>query len=79
MNKHFIQNKDWHISDKQTGKYLGEVFCYEDETRIWIKTPMSIPSFLKTQIEFGFAYLNNDGYVVVPTHYYNQITEFREA
>ena len=76
MDKIFKQNIDWHIDDLQTGKYLGEVFSSDDTTQIWIKNPLEIPSYLKRQIEFGFATINHNGYIVIPTIDYNNLTEF---
>ena len=76
MNKIFTQNMDWHITEKQTGKYLGEVFVDDNETQIWIKNPADTPNFLKQQLEFGFAKINDSGYIVITTNDYENITEY---
>lgn len=76
MKKLFIQNMDWHIREKQTGKYLGEVFIDDNETQIWIKNSNNVPEFLKQQLEFGFAKINHSGYIVITTNDYENITEY---
>ena len=78
MDKIFKQNIDWHINDLQTGKYLGEVFSFGslDTIQIWIKNPLDVPSYLKRQIEFGFATINDDGYIVISAIDYENITEY---
>ena len=67
---------DSHITENETGKYLGEVFIYENETEIWIKNPENIPQLLKQLLKFGFAKVNDNGYIVIPTCDYENITEY---
>lgn len=76
MTKLFTQNIDWHISDIKNGTYLGEVFIDNNETQIWIKNPNNIPELLKRQLEFGFAKIDNNGYIIITTSEYESLTEY---
>jgi hypothetical protein len=79
MTKLFVQDIDWHITENQTGKYLGEVFGDGEVngfTKIWIKNIADIPLYLKRQVEFGFANVDENGYIIIPTVEYFSLTEF---
>ena len=75
MEKLFVQDIDWHIADKQTGKYLGEVFNYESETQISLTDKTVVPQFIQQQLDLGFARRNDNGHIVIPTSAWNSMTE----
>lgn len=82
MAKLFVQDIDWHIKEKQTGKYLGEIFGdgeVDGFTKIWIKNIKDIPDYLIQEIEFGFATIDDNGYIVMPTVEYINLTEFLQT
>jgi len=75
MTKILVQDIDWHVWDKRSGNYLGEVFDQVDTVDLWIKDLSKMPIEIQRQIDFGFAFINDKGYVQMPASIYNTLHE----
>jgi flagellar basal body rod protein FlgC len=79
MTKILVQDIDWHVWDKRNGDYLGEVFGNIDTVDLWIKDLSKMPIEIQRQIDFGFAFINDKGYVQMPNNSYNEMVEYLQT